>query len=98
MKTSLSAGHRDNENSAGLPSSFQQPSSFRQASSFRKIGQSSDPSIVSLSVEDMQRLIDIERSAYLALSAMGTITMPNKSVTDAANALADALAHPALGG
>jgi hypothetical protein len=59
---------------------------------------SGDPSLISLSEGEMQRLIDIERSAHLALIAMGTITMPTKSITDAATALASALASPALGG
>jgi hypothetical protein len=91
MNTSRRAGYRESENSANaFPA--------HEPSPFRPRGSSGDPSIVSLSMEDMQRLIDIERSAYMALSAMGTIPMPSKSITDAASALANALAQPALGG
>jgi hypothetical protein len=57
-----------------------------------------DPSMVSLSVGEMRRLVDIETSARLALDAMGGISLPNKGLTDAARALADALASPALHG
>jgi hypothetical protein len=54
--------------------------------------------MVSLSAGEMQRLIDIERSAEAALSAMRAIRSPDQRVTDAASALASALANPALGG
>jgi hypothetical protein len=53
---------------------------------------------VSLSAGEMQRLIDIEQSAEMALRAMSAIRSPDQRVTDAANALASALANPALGG
>jgi hypothetical protein len=59
---------------------------------------SGDPSLVSLSAGEMQRLIDIEQSAEMALRAMSAIRSPDQRVTDAANALASALANPALGG
>jgi hypothetical protein len=62
------------------------------------VRKSSDPSMVTLSAGEMQRLIDIERSAEAALSAMRAIRSPDQSVTDAASALASALANPALGG
>jgi hypothetical protein len=61
-------------------------------------GKSGDPSMVTLSAGEMQRLIDIERSAEAALSAMRTIRTPDQRVTEAASALASALANPALGG
>ena len=57
-----------------------------------------DPSIISLSLGEMRRLVDIETSARMALDAMSAIALPNKDVTDAAHALADALASPALHG
>jgi len=59
---------------------------------------SGDPSMVTLSAGEMQRLIDIERSAEAALSAMRAIRSHDPRVTDAASALASALASPALGG
>jgi hypothetical protein len=59
---------------------------------------SGDPSIVTLSAGEMQRLIDIERSAEAALAAIRAIRSPDQRVTDAASALASALATPALGG
>ena len=59
---------------------------------------SGDPSLVSLSAGEMQRLLDIEQSAEMALRAMSAIRSPDKCVTDAASALASALANPALGG
>jgi hypothetical protein len=43
----------------------------------------------------MQRLIDIESSAEAALRAMSAIRSPDQRVTDAADALASALARPA---
>jgi hypothetical protein len=61
-------------------------------------GRTGDPSMVSLSVGEMRRLVDIEISAQLALDAMSSITRPNKGVTDAAHALANALASPVLHG
>lgn len=85
MNTSSLAYSRSAGHHAGAPPS-------------RTAVNSGDPSIVSLSVVEMQRLIDIERSAHVALMAMGTINLPNKHVTEAANALADALSTPALGG
>jgi len=54
--------------------------------------------MVTLSAGEMQRLIDIERSAEAALSAMRAIRSHDPRVTDAASALANALASPALGG
>ena len=57
-----------------------------------------DPSMVTLSAGEMQRLIDIERSAEAVLSAMRALRSPDQRVTDAASALASALANPALGG
>ncbi len=62
------------------------------------VRKSGDPSIVTLSAGEMQRLIDIERSAEAALAAMRAIRAPDQRVTDAASALASALADPALGG
>ena len=62
------------------------------------VGKSGDPSLVSLSAGEMQRLLDIEQSAEMALRAMSTIRSPDQRLTDAASALATALAHPALGG
>ena len=62
------------------------------------VKKSGDPSLVSLSADEMQRLLDIEQSAELALRAMSAIRSPDQKLTDAANALACALAHPALGG
>jgi hypothetical protein len=64
----------------------------------RDIRKSGDPSMVTLSAGEMQRLIDIERSAEAALSAMRAIRSHDPRVTDAASALASALASPALGG
>jgi len=57
-----------------------------------------DPTMVTLSAGEMQRLIDIERSAEAALSAIRAIRSHDQRVTDAASALASALASPALGG
>jgi len=54
--------------------------------------------MVTLSAGEMQRLIDIERSAEAALSAIRAIRSHDQRVTDAASALASALASPALGG
>jgi hypothetical protein len=54
--------------------------------------------MVTLSAGEMQRLIDIERSAEAALSAMRAIRSHDQRVTEAASALANALASPALGG
>jgi hypothetical protein len=62
------------------------------------VKKSGDPSLVSLSAGEMQRLIDIEQSAEMALRAMSAIRSPDQRVTDAASALASALASPALGG
>jgi hypothetical protein len=62
------------------------------------VKKSDDPSLVSLSTGEMQRLIDIEQSAEMALRAMSAIRSPDQRVTDAASALASALARPALGG
>jgi hypothetical protein len=62
------------------------------------VKKSGDPSLVSLSAGEMQRLIDIEQSAEMALRAMSAIRSPDQRVTDAASALASALARPALGG
>jgi hypothetical protein len=67
------------------------------ASSFN-VRKSGDPSIVALSAGEMQRLIDIERSAEAALAAIRAIRSPDQRVTDAASALAIALADPAPGG
>ena len=64
----------------------------------RDIRTSGDPSMVTLSAGEMQRLIDIERSAEAALSVMRAIRSHDPRVTDAASALATALANPALGG
>jgi hypothetical protein len=64
----------------------------------RDIRKSSDPSMVTLSAGEMQRLIDIERSAEAALSALRAVSSHDQRVTDAASALANALANPALGG
>ena len=62
------------------------------------VRKSGDPSIVTLSAGEMQRLIDIERSAEAALAAIRAIRSPDQRVTDAASALARALADPAPGG
>ena len=62
------------------------------------VKKSGDPSLVSLSAGEMQRLLDIEQSAEVALRAMSAIRSPDQRVTDAASALASALANPALGG
>ena len=62
------------------------------------VRKSGDPSIVTLSTGEMQRLIDIERSAEAALAAIRAIRSPDQRVTDAASALASALADPVLGG
>ena len=56
------------------------------------VGRSGDPSMISLSVGEMRRLVDIETSAQLALEAMRTIASPDKDLSDAAYALANALA------
>jgi hypothetical protein len=61
-------------------------------------GRTGDPSMILLSVGEMRRLVDIETSAQLALDAMSSISFPNKGLTDAAHALANALASPALHG
>jgi hypothetical protein len=66
--------------------------------SSRSAQKSSDPSLVSLSAGEMQRLIDIEISAEMVLRAISTIRLPDQRMTDAASALASALANPALGG
>ena len=68
------------------------------SASLRDVRKSGDPSMVTLSAGEMQRLIDIERSAEAALSAMRAIHSHDQRVTDAASALATALASPALGG
>jgi hypothetical protein len=68
------------------------------SSSLLTVKKSGDPSLVSLSAGEMQRLIDIEQSAEMALRAMSAIRSPDQCVTDAASALANALARPALGG
>ena len=57
-----------------------------------------DPSLISLSIGEMRRLVDIENSAQLALQAISTISQPDKDLSDAAHALANALASPALHG
>jgi hypothetical protein len=62
------------------------------------VKKSGDPSLVSLSAGEMQRLLDIEQSAERAWRAMSAIRSPDQRVTDAASALASALANPALGG
>jgi len=72
------------------------PMSFSASSP--NVRKSGDPSIVTLSAGEMQRLIDIERSAEAALAAIRAIHSPDQRVTDAASALASALADPAPGG
>jgi hypothetical protein len=74
------------------------PTARRVPSSSPTVEKSGDPSLVSLSAGEMQRLIDIEQSAEAALRAMSAIRSPDQRVTDAASALASALARPALGG
>jgi hypothetical protein len=68
------------------------------SSSSPTVDKSGDPSLVSLSAGEMQRLLDIEQSAEMALRAMSAIRSPDQRVTDAASALANALANPAPGG
>jgi len=74
------------------------PTARPLSSSPLTVKKSSDPSLVSLSAGEMQRLLDIEQSAEVALRAMSAIRSPDQRVTDAASALASALASPALGG
>ena len=74
------------------------PTARPPSSSALAVRKSGDPSLVSLSAGEMERLIDIEQSAEAALRAMSAIRSPDQCVTDAANALASALARPALGG
>jgi len=74
------------------------PTAKPLSSSPLTVKKSGDPSLVSLSAGEMQRLLDIEYSAEMALRAMSAIRSPDQRVTDAASALASALANPALGG
>ena len=74
------------------------PTSRSFSASSLTVRKSGDPSIVTLSAGEMQRLIDIERSAEAALAAIRAIRSPDQRVTDAASALASALANPVLGG
>ena len=74
------------------------PAARPLSSSALTVKKSGDPSLVSLSAGEMQRLLDIEQSAEMALRAMSAIRSPDQRVTDAASALASALANPALGG
>ena len=90
MDTPSWADNRDNFDWKPAPKPF--------SASPRDIRKSGDPSMVTLSAGEMQRLIDIERSAEAALSAMRAIRSHDQRVTDAASALASALASPALGG
>lgn len=90
MNTPLWPGHRE---------AFDwKPAGKTVAASPLSVRRSGDPSMVTLSAGEMQRLIDIERSAEAALSAMRAIRLPDQRVTEAASALASALANPALGG
>ncbi len=66
-----------------------------QSSGTRRTG---DPSMVSLTIGEVRRLVDIETSALLALEAMSSIPSTDKDLFDAAQALANALASPAHGG
>ena len=66
-----------------------------QSSGIRRTG---DPSMISLSIGEVRRLVDIETSALLTLEAMSSIPSTNKGLVDAAQALANALASPAHGG
>lgn len=86
-------------NTSSWPSGFDwKPTPKPFSAPLRDISKSGDPSMVTLSAGEMQRLIDIERSAEAALSAMRAIRSHDPRVTDAASALAAALANPALGG
>jgi hypothetical protein len=96
MNTSSWPRHWDNIDwQAGLE---RKPAGRPQPSSPLAARKSSDPSLVSISAGEMQRLLDIEHSAEVALRAMSAIRSPDQRVTDAASALASALANPAMGG
>ena len=75
---------------------FQKYRRRRFGSESKELRQSGDPSIVSLSLAEMRRLVEIETSALIALRAISTISSPGKDLSDAASALANALASPAL--
>ena len=95
MNTPSWPGNRESFDWKPVPNPFAVPARGARRPGDLKAG---DPSMVTLSAGEMQRLIDIERSAEAALSAMRAIRSHDQRVTDAASALASALASPALGG
>jgi hypothetical protein len=59
---------------------------------------SADPTIVSLTTAEFQRLLEIESAAQAALMAMSRVQSHEKNFSDAAEALGIALNTPVFGG